>query len=97
LRSAVRRQLKLVRENNEFACSRFIRGLRVLSDIVKRRSIRVLRAAVKLRVARFLQAFLARMLPAAKVVRGVCAGDAICRQRLTAMPLDRSYEASWSF
>jgi hypothetical protein len=68
--------LKLVRENNEFACSRFSRGLRVLSDIVKRRSIRVLRAAVKLRVARFLQAFLARMLPAAKVVRGVCAGNA---------------------
>ena len=55
------------------------------------------RVAVKLRVARFLQAFLAMMLPAAKVVRGVCACDAICRQRLTAMPLDRSHEASWSF
>ena len=57
----------------------------------------MLRAAVKLRVARFLQAFLAMMPLAAKVVRGICAGNAICRQRLTAMPLDRSYEASWSF
>ena len=48
--------LKLVRENLQSARLASAEA-RVMSDIVKRRSIRALGAAVKLRAVRYLQAF----------------------------------------
>jgi hypothetical protein len=41
--------------------------------------------------------FLRSVLPPAKVVRGYSRKPCKCRQSLTAMPLDRSCEANWSF
>ena len=72
----------------------------VMSDIVKRRSIRVPRAAFRsCGVARAISMHCEMQVRGRRSRRfRMCVFHrALCRQSLTAMPSDRSCEANWSF
>jgi hypothetical protein len=92
--------VKLVREKLNQRALDFYRRARKLSDIVKRRSIRAPRVAHKA-AGGALSPFGSRNSIISNQKRFLMTDidyrDLKCRRSLTASPLDRSYEASWSF
>jgi len=80
------RPLKNSFVRNAIRAPALCRGLPVLSDIVKRRSIRAPQMASAMRGA-----------PSPCICRDASRGRCKCRRSLTASSSVRSYEANWSF